>query len=823
MTIAWFHEVGSEDIQLVGGKGANLGRMTQAGLPVPQGFCVTTRAYKQFLAETSLWDEMEKSLANLPTREAGEKIRQRMETARMPESISKSIKDAYANLNGGCARVAVRSSATAEDLAEASFAGQQETYLGIYGAESLVWHVQRCWASLWTERAIAYRARNDFEHESVSLSVVVQEMVAPDVAGVLFTVNPVTNNMDEMLVNAAYGLGESVVSGRVTPDTFRAGRKKFVTLEKVCGAKATRIDMASDNGTTESEVDESARQRLCLNEADLRRLIQLGEKVEAHYGKPQDIEWGLAGGALYLLQTRPITSLAPAPKTQKLNRAQREIINDILEHYPEPPYPLDYAAVTDSYQQLVNAAHEYGVELPPAQQIILLDEDGLPNIVPPKPRPTLRLLGMFSKLNQNLKTNPTEWLEKQAPLFEAELKALGETDVRALDNAELTRFIQRAVSVTSRVGDIRFRKYIVPAIARSIFLKILLGFAKNSKSISVMDLLGDLPYKTALIDQALKQLALSAETLPQVKDILLNSDMDSTLPALTANAEGKIFLDQVNAFLNEHGARTMKMYLPFSNRAWSETPAALLTTLGVLLRSNKIHAEPKPYAEIYQRLLSELPAWSRSRFISTLEKYRAAHVAREATLYVIEAGFLQARRGVDESARRLAAQGMLLTAAQSIFLTLPELYAALAGTLTNLPALIARREKARPRAAKIWRGQWRAAASPASQDGAMRGQSGSSGFATGTVKVVNGPAEFDKLQPGDVLVCPYTDPAWTPLFTLACAVVSDTGGPLSHAAIVAREYGIPAVLGTQTATLTFQDGDTISVDGDKGEVRKEAQ
>ncbi len=314
MTIAWFHEVSSEDIQLVGGKGANLGRMTQAGLPVPQGFCVTTGAYKQFLAETSLWDEMEKSLANLPTREAGEKIRQRMETARMPESISKSIKDAYANLNGGRARVAVRSSATAEDLAEASFAGQQETYLGIYGAESLVWHVQRCWASLWTERAIAYRARNDFEHESVSLSVVVQEMVAPDVAGVLFTVNPVTNNMDEMLVNAAYGLGESVVSGRVTPDTFRAGRKKFVTLEKVCGAKATRIDMASDNGTTESEVDEAARQRLCLNEADLRRLIQLGEKVEAHYGKPQDIEWGLAGGLCISCKLVPSLRLPPRLK-----------------------------------------------------------------------------------------------------------------------------------------------------------------------------------------------------------------------------------------------------------------------------------------------------------------------------------------------------------------------------------------------------------------------------------------------------------------------------------------------------------------------------
>ena len=822
MTIAWFHEIGSDDIQLVGGKGANLGRMTQAGLPVPQGFCVTTDAYKKFVAEMNLWREMEKLLASLSPREAGEEIRRWMETARMPESISKSIKEAYANLNGGRARVAVRSSATAEDLAEASFAGQQETYLGIRGAESLALHVQRCWASLWTERAIAYRVRNNFPHESVSLSVVVQEMVAPEVAGVLFTANPVTNNMDEMLINAAYGLGESVVSGRVTPDTFRVERKKFIVLEQARGTKATRIDMARDNGTSEIEVDEAARQRLCLDEAGLRRLLELGEKVEAHYGKPQDIEWGLANDTLYLLQTRPITSLAlaPAPKPQKLNRAQREIVNDILEHYPEPPYPLDYSAVIDSYQQLMNAMHEYGVEAPPSDQIIVLDENGLPNILPPAPRITMRILGMFGKLNQNLKTDPKEWLEKQHAVFESELNTLRSMNVAALDNAELIRFIQRAVEVTSRVGGIRFRKYIVPAIARSGILKMLMGFAKDSKSISVMDLLGDLPYKTALIDAALKQLALDAEALPQAREILLNAEMDSVMPALAANAEGKLFLEKMNAFLNEHGARTMKMYLPFSNRSWSETPASLLTTIGVLLRSDRIHAESNHYAEIRQRLFSGLPAWSRSRFISTLEHFRAAHVARESTLYTIEEGFLQSRRGVDQAAKRLVAQGALSNAGQVIFLTLPELYAALNGALTDIPALVSRREKARPQAMKLWRGQWQTVKSSASSGDGLKGQSGSAGFAQGTVRVINGPAEFGKLQPGDVLVCPYTDPAWTPLFTLASAVVSDTGGPLSHAAIVAREYGIPAVLGTQTATLTFKDGDTVSVDGDKGEARK---
>ncbi len=307
MTIAWFHEIDLGDISLVGGKGANLGKMARAGFPVPPGFCVTTEAYKHFINESGLWPEMERLLATAPTRESGEKIRQMIEKANLPLSTSISIKDAYVKLNGGNTPVAVRSSATAEDLADASFAGQQESYLGIRGCESLTLHVQRCWASLWTERAISYRERNQFPHQQVSLSVVVQEMVASDVAGVLFTINPVTNQKDEMLVNAAYGLGESVVSGRVTPDTYRVARKRFRILEQTRGAKQTRIDM-TNSGTMESSIAQKDCERLCLDDSALRRLFDLGTLVEKYYGVPQDIEWAIANNQLYLLQTRPVTT-----------------------------------------------------------------------------------------------------------------------------------------------------------------------------------------------------------------------------------------------------------------------------------------------------------------------------------------------------------------------------------------------------------------------------------------------------------------------------------------------------------------------------------
>ncbi|MDD2921617.1 MAG: PEP/pyruvate-binding domain-containing protein, partial [Anaerolineales bacterium] len=420
MTIAWFHELDLGDISLVGGKGANLGKMARAGLPVPPGFCVTTDAYKQFINEMDLWTEMERLLATLPAREAGEKIRQRIENARMPESISKSIKEAYAKLNGGFAPVAVRSSATAEDLADASFAGQQESYLGIRGNEKLTLHVQRCWASLWTERAITYRERNRFPHQQVSLSVVVQEMVASDVAGVLFTVNPVTNQKDEMLINAAYGLGESVVSGRVTPDTFKIARKRFRVLEQMRGTKATRIDM-TDGGTLESNTASTERERLSLDDSALRRLFSLGEQVEKYYGAPQDIEWAIAKNQLYLLQTRPVTSLTVnTPKPQTLNRTQHAIVDDILEHYPEPPYPLDYFAVTDSYQQLMNALLDYGVELPPSDEIILLDKDGIPNIAPPNPRLKFRFFFSFAYLLKKLKSDPNIWINQQHAEFTSE-------------------------------------------------------------------------------------------------------------------------------------------------------------------------------------------------------------------------------------------------------------------------------------------------------------------------------------------------------------------------------------------------------------------
>lgn len=836
MLIAWFHEIGSAHIDLVGGKGANLGEMTRAGLPVPPGFCITATAYRQLIAEAGIWSEIAALLDTTAPdqRDLSERataIRSLIMQSTMPSAIATAIRAAYAELAHNGIAVAVRSSATAEDLPDASFAGQQETYLGIRGVDALLSHIQRCWASLWTERAIAYREHNGFPHTQVSLAVVIQAMVAPDMAGVLFTANPVTGRRDELVINAAYGLGESVVAGHITPDTYRLSRAKRVrVIERSCGTKAQRVDALPAGGTMLTPVPPSDQTRLCLTDRHLHALVTLGLRVESHYGTPQDIEWALANGQLYLLQTRPVTTLGHQAKnaTRPLNRIEHMIGDDILEHYPDPPYPLDYGAVTEGYEQLQHLMRAAGVAVPSADTIICMDDMGIPTVVPITPRPTWRLLQLPWLIRDRLKIAATGWSQGPGAGFAVALADLRRSDeqLAALDGHTLARYIERAVMITTVIGRIRFANFIAPLMMRSALLQWWLRLAGEAAQVSEMDLLGGLAYKTAQIDQALQRLVAEATAL-EVRVALFDLPIDAVQATLEQTAEGRLFLTHVALFLAEHGARTMKVYLPFSNTSWCERPANLFATLAAIIRANPTDASEQRaeaarvrYTQLRDRIVAKLPPPLRQHFLATLEEFRAGHIAREASLYAIEEAFVVARQGVREAAQRLVTAGVLPAPADVIFLTLPELGAALREQRpsTELYRLVTRRRSARSRAQAAWR-QRTAVAHLQTSDGTLKGLAGSPGMVTGPVKIIGGPAEFNKLQPGDVLVCTFTDPAWTPLFALAAAVVADTGGSLSHAAIVAREYGIPAVLGTQTATTQLHDGVIVTVDGSSGVVR----
>jgi len=308
----------SAGLSKVGGKGTSLARLAAAGLPVPPGFQITTAAYRRFVAEHGLQEQILAAVsAAAPEQpatfeEASSRIGELFAQSAMPDDIAEEIRQAYARLGGGDVPVAVRSSATAEDLPGASFAGQQETYLNIPGAEAVLEAVKRCWASLWTARAIAYRARQGIAPGSVALAVVVQKLVFADAAGVMFTANPITGKRDEIVINAAWGLGEAIVSGAVTPDTL--------TVEKATGRIIRRettekraMTVRAETGTWEVPVPVSQKKKAVLTGAQAAELARLGTDIEKLYEMPMDIEWTLATGKLEIVQARPITALPEPP------------------------------------------------------------------------------------------------------------------------------------------------------------------------------------------------------------------------------------------------------------------------------------------------------------------------------------------------------------------------------------------------------------------------------------------------------------------------------------------------------------------------------
>ncbi len=313
-----FSQISAADLPLVGGKGANLGEMSRAGFPVPPGFCVTTHAFRDFVATCppmaefyAALDEMQ-AADLMATRKIGESIRQTLRQTPIPETIATAVAHTFHTLDPQ-ASYAVRSSATAEDLPDASFAGQQDTYLNVRGEAAVLDAMRRCWASLFTDRAILYRQQNGFAHQDVALSVVIQQMVLPDVSGILFTADPVSQHRHVTTIDASYGLGEALVAGLVSADLYRVDTRRNELVDVKIGDKKLAIRPLPTGGTTQETLSEPQRTSQVLSEAQAIALAQLGQRIEAHYQKPQDIEWAIANGQIYLLQTRPITTLFPLP------------------------------------------------------------------------------------------------------------------------------------------------------------------------------------------------------------------------------------------------------------------------------------------------------------------------------------------------------------------------------------------------------------------------------------------------------------------------------------------------------------------------------
>lgn len=848
-TVLDFQEIKKEDVMTAGGKGANLGEMTAAGIAVPGGFVVTADAYKAFIKENHLEEMFRKELTEAGKDEAklldaAKKFRHAISKGKLPEEVEEAVREKYAQL-GEQARVAVRSSATAEDLPDASFAGQQETYLNVRGAEAVLTQIRNCYASLWGNRAVCYRSNQGYDQLSVALAVVIQKMVESEKAGVLFTVNPINQNADEMQINASYGLGESVVSGKVTADSYLCDKQGKVKSCQI-GSKETQIIYADTQGTAapanaqctpddvitsdaqktpgdtaatkEVAVSEKMQKARCLNDEEIAVLCAEAVRIEKHYGCPMDIEWAIAGGSVYILQARAITTLhtdnaeeqkiiAGYLEGMQITGKARANMAFQLEKMPFAYRPLDYDYIIKINRQKAKIFQENGIILTSDPRI---DDDGIQTL----PTSQVKINGGIFKLFGTLKLLKnfavcTEKCRTFLAEYEDEIGKMRQIDFEQKNIKECGEFLSYTLNLIGRLAYDRFKYALFPSfIARDMEKAV----QKVDKSYTKFDLFWGLNNKTSEVTRDIAELAGKIK-----EDKALAADLLQGANYQTLYKKYPEMQSAFDSFLQKNGYKSDYNCYCVDARTLLENPDRLLHILQPLVATTETASGEKE--QDFGKLMEQLKAIYGSKYPALkerIEDFRYFHVVREETQYLWETVFYYVRKCLERTNMLLLSDTDYEHGVANLFAE--ELIAACErGSLSESDKeKIERRNSKHPLAQKVWDAS-KLLVFDADKD-VLKGVSGSTGTAIGKVCIIHGPEEFYKMQKGDVLVCQLTDPEWTPLFNLASAVVADTGSSLSHAAIVAREYGIPAVLGVGFATTRFKDGDTIKVDGDKGEV-----
>jgi pyruvate,water dikinase len=810
-------DVRADDLALGGGKAANLGRLLRWGFPVPPGFVVTTAGYDAVVVR----NELAQAITEVSQSHGPAAIRADFERATMPPDLEREILSAYRTLGGGA--VAVRSSATAEDLPEAAFAGQQETFLGINNEKALLDAVRRCWASLWSDRAIAYRAHHGMAAIPVKLAVIVQRLVPADAAGVLFTANPITGARDETIVEPSTGLGEAVVSGLVTPDHFvlRHSRGRWRIVERHLGWRETEVRQR-EGGGTEITIG-TASTAPTLPDDVLLQLARMGDSIARRFGQPQDIEWAWADAKLFILQSRPITAL-PDPPSRRPRFEPPRFAADYLQ---VRPYPLDTTTWFEAMMQALPRMLPLDGIMPPLAAM-LVEEDGVVERFADweefhfTPRLLLAPARIASLARRH---DPAGWRDDDLfAAYLANVRALAARDVRALSWSELLALAREAMATPSQLMEVR-RRYLPRGILGLGALRLLLqplGLADRFST-----LLSGVDNMTLQANRALESLATEIRRDPQLAAAFREHEVHAITDALGPTASGQVLLQRFDEFLDVYGHRETGSPLLVSQPTWKDAPDAVLGILKGLAR-----AEPptRPDQQEWESARDEalahpllrLPA-ARSAFLDILIQARCFSVLREDTHYALTLPMPVLRRALVEMGRRLTDAGILASPEDVFHLRFDQLER-VAGSWPPPNALADElRTTARRRAER----RETLAGTPLidltagvpsglAGDALVKGTPGSPGIADGPVRVVRDPSDFGSLLPGEVLVAPYTNPSWTPLFGRAAAVVVDTGAAMSHAAIVAREYRLPAVMGTGDATRRLGDGQWVRVDGSRG-------
>jgi pyruvate,water dikinase len=853
-------------LEMVGGKGASLARIARAGLPVPPGFHITTHAYRRFVSANGLAEPIlaaaSQARADDPATldRASAEIQSLMAQGALSDDIAALIRESYSELGAGDPPVAVRSSATAEDLPGLSFAGQLETYLNIRGADNLLAAVKRCWGSLWTARALGYRAREGVRPEDLSIAVVVQQLILADAAGVLFTANPMTGARDQMMINAAWGLGEAIVSGQVTPDTIIVA-KQTGAIESLQVAAKDMMTVRSSEGTREEPVPAAKRRQAALAPAQAAELSRLGVEIEQLYGQPMDIEWAMSGRRIFIVQARPITTLPePRPTLEwKLPRARgRYARSGAAELLPDPLSPLFATLALPLWNEtLLALLQSLGFDRPFAGNFRLLTindyaymEFGL------GVWQSARLLAAFPwllpKFVRLMRSAQARWAGEARPRYASVVGAWAGCDLAITPAAELLAGAREIVkAAASHYVCMQTGVLPVSNLSETGFTTFYNRFIKRQSDPRALTFMLGFDSTPIQAEKSLYDLASWARTQPELaayltratgKDIAAACESGS---APIANAESwHEFTARFAAHLERFGHAVYD--LDFAKSVPADDPAPLMETLKYFL-SGQARSPYERQAgaalareQATQSVLARLKGLRLRLFRPLVQAAQRYAPLREDALADVGLGWPLLRRMLREVGGRLVAAGAIAHRDDIFWLTADELEAAAraldagqpveqhGGVVAARRATWERERKVTPPVALPVKGsvrllgidfrRWMPARAGQTAGNIIKGVGASPGRVVGVARVIHGPEEFDLMQPGDILVAKITTPAWTPLFALASGVVTDVGGPLSHSSIVAREYHIPAVLGTGAATERLRSGQHITADGDGGVV-----
>ena len=814
-----FIDIKKEDISLAGGKGANLGELTSAKINVPNGFVITADAYKAFLKENGIDKIIEKNLREASFDEstllkAAEYFRKLIISGKFSKEMQQLITDKYRSL-GENIRVAIRSSATAEDLPDASFAGQQESYLNVQSIDDILSKILKCYASLWGNRAVSYRLHQGYDQTCVSIAVIVQEMVESEKSGVLFTINPLSQNADEMQINASYGLGESVVSGRVTPDIYIV-QKDGKLLESTIGSKKTKIVYGSKD-TIEIAVDEDKRKARVLNDNEISELVNCGLKIEKHYHMPMDIEWAVKDNKVYILQARAITTLKNDNekalidsylKKTRPNKSMRKKMSFQLEKMPFAYRALDYDFIMAINNQKSKIFAEGGIIFDTDPQI---DNDGIQTLPKGKKGITKNIFHIFKVLKQIRDFNSCAKIcEQFMDRYEKYISTLKSKDFENMSLTECREFLEYSYKLTKDLSYDRFKYALFPTML--VFDRYSKILKKINPDYTAFDLYKNLDNKTSTINNDISKMAEKISKNNNLKEAILLGESYKNL-----YNEFDDFKSMTDDFLQKNGFKSDYNCYCLEAKTFIEDPDRLINILKPILASTFTKNEK---TERFDDLMLKLKSVYGSKYKhmeADINSLRYFHVVREESQYLWESLFYYVRKCVTKVNMLLLENENYKTGISNLFFN--ELIEAMKRGYLNKKDLenIKNRNEKFPLSIKVWQAS-KLLIFDAKGD-ILKGVSGSVGKAVGRVCIIQSPKEFYKMKKGDILVCHLTDPEWTSLFKLASAVVADTGAALSHAAIVAREYNIPAVLGVGFATTKFKDGDMIQVDGDTGIVR----